>query len=238
MSMTREEAILKIKKCLALSKSGNENEAAIALRQAQSLMRDFQIDPDLLDIVEANSFSNVKKTPQVWEATLVSLIAKSMQCRLIFSSSNPYFGTKAQWTFIGADPAPEIASYAFDVLYRQVNRARKNFVETGLKRVTVKKNKVRRADLFCEGWVDSIKHLITGLDIEIPTNTTERIKKYMDQSHGKLGSLTPKDRNKGTALNDRAANDYHAGKQSGKSAQLNQAMNGGIEFKKLGAPTC
>ncbi|WP_342032865.1 DUF2786 domain-containing protein, partial [Acinetobacter baumannii] len=27
MSMTREEAILKIKKCLALAKSANENEA-------------------------------------------------------------------------------------------------------------------------------------------------------------------------------------------------------------------
>ena len=48
MGMSREEAILKIKKCLALAKSANENEAAIALRQAQSLMREFQIDPDLL----------------------------------------------------------------------------------------------------------------------------------------------------------------------------------------------
>ncbi|MDR8357528.1 DUF2786 domain-containing protein, partial [Acinetobacter baumannii] len=47
----------------------------------------------------------------------------------------------------------------------------------------------------------------------------------------------PKDRNKGKAFNDRAANDYHAGKQSGKSAKLNQAMNGGKQFEKLGAPT-
>lgn len=235
MSMTREEAILKIKKCLALAKSGNENEAAIALRQAQSLMREFQIDPDLLDIVEASCNSNVKKSPQAWEATLVSIIAKSMQCKLIFSSGNSFFGTKAQWTFIGVDPAPEIASYAFDVLYRQINRSRKNFIETTLKRVTVKKNKVRRADLFCEGWVDSVKHLVTGLDIDVPANTSERIKKYMDMAHGQLGSFTPKDRNKGKALNDRAANDYHAGKQSGKTAQLNQAMNGGKQYERIGA---
>ena len=231
MSMTREEAILKIKKCLALAKSANENEAAIALRQAQSLMREFQVDPDLLDIVEANCLSNVKKSPQAWEAALVGLIAKSLKCRLIFSSGNPYYGTKAQWTFIGIDPAPEIASYSFDVLYRQVNRARKTFIETSLKRVTVKKNKVRRADLFCEGWVQSIRHLITEIDIEIPENTTTRIKKYMDQAHSNLGSFTPKDRNKGKALN---ASDYHAGQQSGKSAQLNQAMNGGKQYEKIG----
>jgi hypothetical protein len=57
----------------------------------------------------------------------------------------------------------------------------------------------------------------------------------MGQSRGKLDSFTPKDRNKGKAFNDRAANDYHAGKQSGKSAKLNQAMNGGKQFEKLGA---
>ncbi|RXS92951.1 DUF2786 domain-containing protein [Acinetobacter junii] len=232
MSMSRDEALLKIKKCLALAKSANENEAAIALRQAQALMREFQIDPDLLDIVEASCDSNVKKTPQAWEATLVSMIARSMQCRVIFSS-NPFFGGKAQWTFIGVDPAPEIATYAFDVLYRQLNRARKNFIETSLKRVTVKKNKVRRADLFCEGWVDAVRHLITGLDVSVPANTSERIKKYMDKTHDNLGSFTPKDRNKGKALNP---SDYHAGKQSGKSAQLNQAMNAGKQYKKLGAP--
>lgn len=234
MSMSREEAILKIKKCLALSKSSNENEAAIALHQAQSLMREFQIDPDLLDIIEASSDSKATKTPQAWEANLVSTIAKSMQCRLIFSSGDSCFGIKARWIFIGVDPAPEIASYAFDVLYRQVNRARKTFIETTLKRVTVKKNKVRRADLFCEGWVNSVQHLIIGLDIAVPANTSERIKKYMDQAHSKLGSFTPKDRNKGKSLNDRTTNDYHAGKQSGKSAQLNHAMNAGAETLKLG----
>ena len=233
MSMTREEAVLKIKKCLALAKSGNENEAAIALRQAQSLMREYQIDPDLLDIVEASCESNVKKTPQSWEAMLVATIAKSMQCRLIFSSGDSFFGTKASWTFIGADPAPEIASYAFDVLYRQVNRARKTFIETSLKRVTVKKNKVRRADLFCEGWVESVQHLIGGLDIKFPENTKERIKKYMDQAHSNLGSFTPKDRNKNKVLNSRTLSDFHAGRQSGKSAQLNQAMNGGVQYKQL-----
>lgn len=235
MSLSRDEAILKIKKCLALSKSSNEHEAAIALRQAQALMHEFQIDPDLLDIVEASSESKATKIPTSWEASLVMMIARAMQCKPIFSSGSSTWGIKASWTFIGIDPAPEIASYAFDVLYRQVNRSRKNFIETTLKRVSVKKNKVRRADLFCDGWIESIKHLITGLDIDVPANTAERIKKYMDKSRGQLSSFTPKDRNKGKTFSDRAANDYHAGRESGKAAQLNQAMNAGAELKKLGA---
>ena len=64
-----------------------------------------------------------------------------------------------------------------------------------------------------------------------------KIKKYMDTTHGKLGSFTPKDRNKGKTFTERAANDYHAGKQSGKSAKLNQAMNGGKQYEKLGVST-
>ena len=73
--MDKNKAIEKIKKCLALAKSANENEAAIALRQAQALMREFQIDPDLLDIAEASCDSKATKTPQAWEASLVLLIA-------------------------------------------------------------------------------------------------------------------------------------------------------------------
>ncbi len=100
MSMNREEAILKIKKCLALAKSANENEAAIALRQAQALMREFQIDPDLLDIVEASCESKATKVPQAWESSLVMTIARAMQCKPIFSSGSSTWGIKASWTFM------------------------------------------------------------------------------------------------------------------------------------------
>lgn len=38
-----ERAIRKIKHCLALAQSANENEAATALRQAQALMREYRL---------------------------------------------------------------------------------------------------------------------------------------------------------------------------------------------------
>ncbi len=41
--MDKERILEKIKKCLALSKSANEHEAAQALKQAQALMREYGI---------------------------------------------------------------------------------------------------------------------------------------------------------------------------------------------------
>ena len=42
--MDKETALTKIKKCLALSKSVNEHEAAIALKQAQRLMQEYSLN--------------------------------------------------------------------------------------------------------------------------------------------------------------------------------------------------
>ena len=236
--MSREEAIQKIRKCLALSKSANEHEAAAGLRQAQALMREYQIDPDLLDIVEARSPSKASKTPSSWETWLVRIIASSMHCKPIFRPASSFFkDVKAQWIFIGADPAPEIAAYTFDVLYRQINKARKDFIEVALKRVKVKKNKTSRADLFCDGWVETVQSLISKTSLEIPANTSQRIEKYLQKTRGELGSFTPKDRNEGKAFNSRAAQDYHAGKHSGKSAQLNSGMTTGEKPKLIGGPS-
>ncbi|UCU92660.1 DUF2786 domain-containing protein [Hydrogenophaga taeniospiralis] len=48
--MTRDEALKKIKKCLALSRSANEHEAAAALRHAQKLMQAFSLaEEDMAD---------------------------------------------------------------------------------------------------------------------------------------------------------------------------------------------
>ena len=53
--MDKNKALEKIKKCLALSRSANENEAAQALKHAQALMAQYglnQADVDLSEIGE------------------------------------------------------------------------------------------------------------------------------------------------------------------------------------------
>lgn len=53
-----ERVIRKIQRCLALSKSSNENEAATAMHQAQTLMREYrltELDVRLSDVDEVQS---------------------------------------------------------------------------------------------------------------------------------------------------------------------------------------
>jgi len=241
--MNKKAVIEKIKKCLALSKSANQHEAAAALRQAMAFMDKYKIDaddPELLGIAEASILGSGSQKPTVFEAVLANAIAQMMGCKVILSgdikiTKDLSFKKVAAWKFIGFDPAPEIASYAFDVLFRQLKKARSVFISENLKRVQIKANKVKRADLFCEGWVIEATKLVSDLNPD--KEKMEQIQAYVQQKHNVRNSK-PTDRNKKTNTNtDRAQNDLHAGRQAGKSAKLNNAMNGGAPMEKLGVST-
>lgn len=238
--MNKKTVIEKIKKCLALSKSANQHEAAAALRQAMAFMEKYKIDaddPELLGIAEASILGSGSQKPTVFEAVLANSIAKMMGCKVILSgdikvTKDLSFKKVAAWKFIGFDPAPEIASYAFDVLFRQLKKARSVFISEKLKRVQIKANKVKRADLFCEGWVIEATKLVSDLNPD--KEKMDQIHAYVQQKH-KVRNSEPTDRNKKTNTNtDRAQNDLHAGRQAGKNAKLNNAMNGGTPMKELG----
>lgn len=241
MSMSREDAIQKIKKCLALSKSANQHEAASALRHAQALMEKYNIDADdaeLLGIVNAEILGSGSQKPPVFESMLAQSIAKLMDCKVFLSyQMNRTSSTSkviAVWHFTGFDPAPEIASYAFDVLYRQLKKARTTFINTTLKRVQIRANKVKRADMFCEGWVLEASEQARRIK-----PNTEKLKKI--EAHIKktteLTTFKPKNRNEKTRDSSRSRNDYWSGRQAGKEAQINHGMNAGQEFKKLETTT-
>lgn len=190
--MNKKDAIEKIKKCLALSKSANQHEAATALRQAQSLMEKYNIDADdaeLLGIVDAEILGS------------------------------------------GSQKPPEIASYAFDVLYRQLKKARTTFINTNLKRVQIRTNKVKRADMFCEGWV--IEASEQARRIKPNTEKLQQIEAHIKKTT-ELTTFKPKNRNEKTRDSSRSRNDYWSGRQAGKDAQINHGMNAGQQVEKLG----
>lgn len=242
--MNKKAVIEKIKKCLALSKSANQHEAAAALRQAMAFMDKYKIDaddPELLGITEISILGSGSQKPTVFEAILANSIARLMDCKAILQSEvigfdhNLRMKRQVSWTFIGFDPAPEIASYAFDVLYRQLKKARSTFISTSLKRVQIKANKVKRADLFCEGWVIEATKQVSNLNPN--KEKMDQIQTYINQKHQiKNGEAT--DRNTKTNTNsDRYQNDLHAGRQAGKNAKLNNAMNSGSSNKYLESST-
>lgn len=216
----RDKIIDKIKKCLALAKSSNEHEAAAALRQAQKLMQAHGItdlDVEHADIQEEGTRAGAALKPSRWECGLATRVASAFDCAVFLACSHPV----GRWVFVGAAPFGEIARYAFEVLFRQVKRARASYIKTALKRCTT--TRTRRADLFCEGWVMTATELVERFAGSEAAQA--RITAYLEHKH-KLASFQGRNRNAGKKLTERDYGDMQAGHRAGRVAQLNRGVGG------------
>ncbi len=128
-----ERVIRKIKRCLALSQSSNENEAATAMRQAQSLMREYRLtemDVRLSDVGEVESEMARAKRRPTWDRHLGSVIGEAFGVR---SFSRRHWCTATSRVveremFVGVNPAPPIAMYAYETLLAKLTQARREYV--------------------------------------------------------------------------------------------------------------
>lgn len=165
--------------------------------------------------------------PPKWEDNLAALIGRAFACDLIFHMSG-------NWSFIGIDPLPEVASYAFDVLHRQLVHARRAYIADTLKRVTVRANKVRRADLFCDGWVAGVARKVNHMARR--PEDGEAIKAYTALTYPSLDDLSPRDRNADRNLRDYERRDWQSGRRDGQSAELNSGVGvGGAAPAQIGS---
>lgn len=218
----REKIIDKIKKCLALSASSNEHEAAAALRQARKLMEAHNISDVEMLAAGASAHrqrAGAQTSPPNWEALLADRIADAFGCQVIFSSGM----RTGAWLYIGCGPSPEIAGYAFEVLHRQCKRARAEHIKARLKRCKTA-TKTRRADLFCEGWVGIVVDKIDAF----AGNDAQRdaIEAYVATNFPALRNLNARDRNGDRALRDHEYGDWMAGRAKGAAAELNRGVGG------------
>lgn len=220
--MNKKAAIEKIKKCLALSASSNEHEAETALRQAQALMAKFGIDEDEMlaaGVSEAYAKAGALRQPANWESRLAGRIADAFGCNIIFKGSM----NTSSWTFIGCGASPDVAKYAFEVLFRQLKRQRADHIKTALKRCKTA-TKTRRADLFCEGWV----HAVAGKIASFAGSEKQdaQIDAYMQITYPSLVTMKTRNRNKKASFSNRDFNDYAAGRNNGSDAELNHGVSG------------
>lgn len=228
--MADDKILDKIKKCLALANSANEHEAAAALRQAQKLMEAHGVtDQDVLasQASEIGARAGAVSKPANWEAMLANRIAQAFGCELVFSR---HTWTTAEWRFIGAGAAPEVAGYAFQVLLRQARAARLNYIATALKRVRKPSVKTTRADLFCEGWVLTAMGAVAAW-----TQTTEQaeaVAAYIANHYPELSTLATSNR-KPANLRDHHLNDFAHGSTAGRGAVLNRGVGGGAGHRAL-----
>ena len=108
--MDNKTVLEKIKKCLALSQSANEHEAAQALKQAQALMRKYELsehDVELSKVTEAGAERRVARSLSTWQWGVGYLVADVFGC---------YFYKEGKVVrFYGLGNRAELAAYAFDV---------------------------------------------------------------------------------------------------------------------------
>ena len=113
MAMTTEQAIEKIKKCLALANdNGNENEAKTALLQAQKLMAKYNISIEMTETEEQVAYAQeecVHRYDAAYRKPLARVIAENFRCKFF------YRGGKV--VFFGRDFDARVAREAFEYAY-------------------------------------------------------------------------------------------------------------------------
>lgn len=226
--MDKKNILKKIKKCLALSASANEHEAAAALAKAKELMDHHNItDADVLTAEVNETRSKAKQGASIpdYESDLAVVVARAFNCRVIFSHEVNWntYGPQSFCRFIGVNIEPELAQFAYDMLSRQLRKERAAYIKTKLRRCK-KFNKTLRADMFCEGWVNSVTEAVNKFAKYAPDSPSRKaIKAYVDTKFPKLTSLKDNCRTTGK-FNDRNLQDYYNGAMAGKDAKLQHGV--------------
>lgn len=157
-----ERVIRKIKRCLALSKSSNENEAATAMRQSQSLMREYRLtemDVRLSDVGEVESEKARANRRPTWDRDLGAIIAEAFGVQSF--SRRHWCNTTSRAVeramFVGVTPAPQIAMYAYETLLTKLTIARREYVSqvrAGKRRSSYSPDTA--GDHFALAWVSAV----------------------------------------------------------------------------------
>ncbi len=209
----RERALAKVKKLLRLAGSSNPHESAAALRQAQALMRQFEIDEAEVgqsDVVEC--VQKMRGKPPVYIVALINLLCSVFGCDSVHQRDSAY-----QVVFIGVDGHVQMAHFAFLVLRRQIEADRRRH----LARVKKPRNRAARGDNFGVAWVHAVRALVetyaTGID--------PRVSQHMSRNYPLLCREKAKSRTSDAAAK-RAGLDAAAGLQAGAKARLARGLGG------------
>ena len=177
--MDKQKIIDKICKCLRLSESCNPNEAASALRQAHGLMKKHGVTEDqiLANNVSESAVESISRyNPPYWVLALSNIVAQAFECRVFVSRR---YGRRPEFRFIGMDISPEIASYTFNVLYRQLKQARRDFSYE--LEIEDRAEKDRRTDVFAQAWLFRVGRTVS----EFVDNPSDKaiIDEYIEEKY-------------------------------------------------------
>lgn len=219
----KEKAIRRLKKLMALTDSSNANEASAALARAQKLMESHGITQDDVELSDINEsicdyWPVGASNPPRYMAYLLQVIkdAFGVDCILLGNGVS----------FYGLYNRSELAAYTFEVLGRQLIKARKGFIKTQNKRIKTS-TKTARGDKFAEGWIIAVLNKIEKL--ARTAHEVELAERWLEKKYTRTVTRNARESGK-TRDNDNARNSgYHEGRQ----ASLHHPVNG-QEQAKLG----
>ncbi len=217
--MSNNDRILKkVMKCLELSKSDNEYEAAAALRQAQALMKKHNLSLGDVEAskLEVHQMGNDYRRPPRWKVVLHCTVADAFQCSCFHVGGNP--------VFVGIEPAPKVAGYAVEVLERQPLQNKKQYIADIKSRCSLDKSAaVRLGKGFAEGWAYGCAKTVA--EFASPLTDTEK-----EQHESRISAHFKKPveaaGDKKSALDDSIGRfGAQAGYKHGQQAQIHAGMS-------------
>lgn len=228
MTQQNEKILEKLKKLLALAKSDNPHEAAVALQRAQKLMQAYHItqeDIALSDIDESLSdyWATGSIHPPRYMLGLLSVIQTAFGVKSILHP-----GVKPRIGFYGNKERVSLASYTWEVLARQLTAARKHYIRQQNKRIK-NTTKTSRGDQFAEGWVLAVHSEIRLFAMS--DEERELAERWIEHKYPSRSTTQGRE-----AGNARDANlSGSLGYQAGKNVRLHRPVNGQEQPRLRGA---
>jgi hypothetical protein len=177
--MEKQKIIDKIQKCLRLADSGNSNEAAMALRQAQALMRKHNIrEEEVRQLInEASVNCAGYYNPPYWAIALSELIAQAFDSRAYISRQSEQ---RPCFRFIGVNYAAAVAAYTFTVLFRQLRRARRQYMDDlGCED---SQERLRAGNVFAQAWLFRIAKTVA--EFVSDSQAQAAVDSYVNEKYG------------------------------------------------------
>lgn len=223
----KEKYLQRIKKLLAMARNNSSaEEAALAMGRAQKLMKEHKLnesDVDFMDINEASTqkaHSHAEKMPE-YMAILAEVVARVFGVKFYTSHGCDNWNKPAKRTihYYGPDERPQVAAYSFEVLGKQLAKARREYIATMRKNIKPA-TKIARADTFCSAWVTGAYAVVS--DFVVTEAETTLIEAYRERKLSQLETQESRKPGKARGTDDAERQGYSAG----RNAQLHHAVNG------------
>lgn len=238
MSNYTKRVIEKIRKCFALSKSVNANEAAVALKQAYALARKYNLDNQIEELSQITSGKNLftcnQKSLPLYLDKLLGLINYIFQTRSVTTCKYiTYTRVVNTVKFFGNESDIMIAEYAWAVLSKILIKSRSNFLKKSTDGRMKKITKTRMADIYALGWIHSVQEEIKNLGRDISEKDraahSEKIRAYQNLifDNTLVHTKTKRDSlSKQPTISEKEYNAYKNGIADGKTVSIDKGVAG------------